>query len=102
MEAQRNSPVGSSESSDDAYTLQLHRLEPSSYALWLEVKEEVCLFSEVLVLDDTVLDKPYARKMRSCPSHVVRQAPCCCQRDRLADAALDRWRAPLAMRLPDL
>ena len=30
---------------------------------WLEVKPEVQLGSGVLVLDDTVLDKPYARKM---------------------------------------
>ena len=31
---------------------------------WLEVKPEVQLGSGVLVLDDTVLDKPYARKMK--------------------------------------
>ena len=63
MEAQRTNPVGSVEPSHDAYTRLLHRLEPSSENLWLEVKPEVGLNSGVLVLDDTVLDKPYARKM---------------------------------------
>jgi putative transposase len=63
MEAQRTNPVGSGEPSHDAYTRLLHRLEPTYVALWLEVKAEVCLTSGVLVLDDTVLDKPSARKM---------------------------------------
>lgn len=63
MEAQRTSPIGSGEPSHDAYTRLLHRLEPSSEALWVEVKAEVQLASGILVLDDTVLDKPYARKM---------------------------------------
>ena len=61
MEAQSN-PVGSGEPSHDAYTLQ-HGLNPSNDALWLEVNAEVGLTSGVLVLDDKVLDKPYARKM---------------------------------------
>ena len=73
MEAQRTNPVGSGEPSHDASTCLLHRLEPTNDALWLEVKAddalwlevkaEVCLTSGVLVLDDTVLDKPYARKL---------------------------------------
>jgi putative transposase len=63
MEAQRTNPVGPVEPSHDAYTRLLHRLEPSNDNLWLEVKAEVRLNSGVLVLDDTVLDKPYARKM---------------------------------------
>jgi len=63
MDAQRTKPVGSVEPSHNAYTLLLHRLEPSNNALWLEVKAEVRLNSGVLVLHDTVLDKAYARKM---------------------------------------
>ena len=63
MDAQRTNPVGSVEPSHNAYTLLLHRLEPSNNALWLEVKAKVRLNSGVLVLHDTVLDKPYARKM---------------------------------------
>ena len=67
MEAQGTNPVGSAESSHDAYTRLLNPLEPTNDALWLEVKVEVCLTSEVLVLDDTVLDKQYARKVDLVP-----------------------------------
>ena len=63
MEAQRTNPVGIGEPSHDAYTRLLHRLEPTSEAIWDEVKPEVKIGSGILVLDDTVLDKPYARKM---------------------------------------
>jgi hypothetical protein len=63
MEAERTNPVGSGEPSQYAYTRLLHRLEPTNDVLWLEVKAEVYLTSGVLVLDDTVLDKPYAQKM---------------------------------------
>jgi len=41
----------------------LRRLRASKDTRWLEVMAEVRLNSEVLVLDDTVLDKPYAPKM---------------------------------------
>jgi hypothetical protein len=34
MDAQRTNPVGSVEPSHNAYTLLLHRLEPSNDALW--------------------------------------------------------------------
>ena len=47
----------------DAYTRLLHRLEPDSEALWADVRPDVRLRSGVLVLDDSVQDKPYARKM---------------------------------------
>ncbi len=63
MEAQRTNPIGSLEPFHDAYTRLLHRLEPSSEALWLEVKPAVKMGSGLLIIDDTVLDKPYARKM---------------------------------------
>jgi len=59
MEMQRISPVGSG----DWYPWLLQNIEPSNDALWLEVKAEVCLTSGVLVLDETVLDKPYACKI---------------------------------------
>lgn len=45
----------------DAFTRLLHRLEPDPHALWLEARTQVDLLEGVLVLDDTVLDKPYAR-----------------------------------------
>lgn len=62
-EAQRTQPDSANPAAHDAYTRLLHRLEPTSDALWLEAQPEVRRTSGVLVLDDTVLDKPYARKM---------------------------------------
>ena len=59
MEIQRTSPVGSG----DSYPWLLQNIKPSNDALRLKVKAEVCLTSGVLVLDDTVLDKPYACKL---------------------------------------
>lgn len=62
-EAQRTQPLSDDSPAHDAYTRLLHRLEPTSEALWIEVQQEVRRSSGVLVLDDTVLDKPYARTM---------------------------------------
>jgi hypothetical protein len=45
----------------DAFTRLLHRLEPDPETLWQEAKPQVRLAEGVLVLDDTVLDKPHAR-----------------------------------------
>ena len=59
MEMQRTSPVGSG----DSYPWLLQNIKPSNDALRLKVKAEVCLTSGVLVLDGTVLDKPYACKI---------------------------------------
>ena len=62
-EAQRTQPDSTDPAAHDAYTRLLHRLEPTSEALWAEVQPDVRRTAGVLVLDDTVLDKPYARKM---------------------------------------
>jgi putative transposase len=63
MEAQRSQPETVDPPAHDAYTRLLHRLEPDSDALWVEVQTHVRRTTGVLVLDDSVLDKPYARKM---------------------------------------
>lgn len=47
----------------DAFTRLLHRLEPDPDALWDEVRPLLRTTGGVLVLDDTVLDKPFARHM---------------------------------------
>ncbi len=47
----------------DAFTRLLHRLEPDAETLWSESKTQVSLTEGVLVIDDSTLDKPYARKM---------------------------------------
>ena len=49
--------------SHDAYTRLLTRLPPDTAALWQEVEPLVALTHGLLVIDDTTLDKPYARKM---------------------------------------
>lgn len=63
-EAQRTQPAAAADpAAHDAYTRLLHRLEPDSEALWADARPDVDLRSGVLVLDDSVQDKPYARKM---------------------------------------
>ena len=47
----------------DAYTRLLRRQPPDSAALWAEVQGCIRLRGGILVLDDSTLDKPYARAM---------------------------------------
>lgn len=61
-EAARTQP-GDRVVAHDAYTRLLHRLEPEATALWAEAEPLVARGRGVLVLDDSVLDKPYAKKM---------------------------------------
>lgn len=63
MEAERSQPACAQGTAHDAYTRLLQRLEPDSTTLWAEVQTEVLGCEGVLVLDDSVLDKPYARQM---------------------------------------
>src|SRR5262245_59067866 len=53
----------------DAFTRLLQRLEPDPEALWLEARPQVELACGVLVLDDTVLDKPHARHIELVGRH---------------------------------
>ena len=62
-EAQRTQPPAVRAAAHDAYNRLLHRLEPDAELLWAEVAADVRRAAGVLVLDDTVLDKPYARAM---------------------------------------
>jgi putative transposase len=47
----------------DAFTRLLHRLEPDPLTLWHDVEALVQKHRGVLILDDSTLDKPYARKI---------------------------------------
>lgn len=62
-EAARVQPDRDDPTAHDAFTRLLHRLEPDPAALWAEAAGLVERRGGVLILDDSVLDKPYARKM---------------------------------------
>ena len=66
VEAERVSPQAAAH---DAYTRLLSRLPPDTEALWLEVESLVELTGGVFVLDDSTLDKPYARQMELVTKH---------------------------------
>lgn len=63
VEAARVAPTGPAPPAHDAYNRLLTRLEPDAEALWQEARPQISLADGVLVLDDSTLDKPYARKM---------------------------------------
>ena len=62
-EAARVQPDRPDAPAHDAFTRLLHRLEPDSNALWEEVRPLLRTTGGILVLDDSVLDKPFARHM---------------------------------------
>jgi putative transposase len=62
-EAARVQPARPRPPAHDAFTRLLHRLEPDAAALWGEVTPLVRRERGILVLDDSTLDKPYARTM---------------------------------------
>jgi len=68
-EAARVQPARPAAPAHDAFTRLLQRLEPDPEALWLEARPQVELACGVLVLDDTVLDKPHARHIELVGRH---------------------------------
>ena len=62
-EAARVHPAGPAGPAHDAFTRLLARLEPDPETLWTEVRPHVRPADGILVVDDTVLDKPYAHTM---------------------------------------
>ncbi len=69
VEAAKVSPAGKRQPAHDAYTRLLQRTPPDSEALWQEVQPLVKRTSGVLVIDDSTLDKPYARHMALVTRH---------------------------------
>jgi putative transposase len=53
----------------DAFTRLLHRLEPDAETLWREARTQINLSRGILVIDDSTLDKPYAKKMELVVRH---------------------------------
>lgn len=68
-EAARVQPEQANAPAHDAFTRLLHRLEPDPATLWAEAKDQVDRTRGVLILDDTTLDKPYARHMELVTRH---------------------------------
>jgi putative transposase len=62
-EAARAQPARPDPPAHDAFTRLLHRLEPDPATLWAEVAPQVQRQRGILVLDESTLDKPYARKI---------------------------------------
>lgn len=68
VEAARVQPASPSAPAHDAFTRLLTRLEPDPATLWAEVAP-LLPADGVLIVDDTTLDKPYARRMDLVTSH---------------------------------
>jgi putative transposase len=68
-EAARVQPRRADAPAHDAFTRLLHRLEPDPAALWQEVAPLVERQRGVLIVDDSPLDKPYARKIALVTRH---------------------------------
>lgn len=68
-EAARAQPAGPAAPAHDAFTRLLHRLEPDPAMLWAEVRPLLDPAGGVLVIDDSTLDKPYARQIELVTRH---------------------------------
>lgn len=68
-EAARVQPPQRRPPAHDAFTRLLHRLEPDSDTLWQEAQTQVNLSDGVLVIDDSTLDKPYAKAIELVRRH---------------------------------
>jgi putative transposase len=68
-EAARVQPEQPRQPAHDTYTRLLHRLEPDPATLWVEAQPHVDPNDGVLVLDDSTLDKPYARAIELVGQH---------------------------------
>ena len=68
-EAARVHPEHEHAPAHDAFTRLLQRLEPAPETLWREAQTQVCLETGILVLDDSTLDKPYAKQMMLVTRH---------------------------------
>jgi len=69
LEAARVQPAQANRPAHDAFTRLLHRLEPDAEALWTEAQTQVDRQHGILVIDDSTLDKPYARQIELVSRH---------------------------------
>lgn len=68
-EAARVQPEAVDPPAHDAFTRLLHRQEPDAATLWREAAPQVERQGGVLVVDDSTLDKPYAKKIELVQRH---------------------------------
>lgn len=68
-EAARVQPPQPCPPAHDSFSRLLLRLEPDPETLWQEARPQVTLDAGVLVLDDSVLDKPYAKHIELVGRH---------------------------------
>ncbi len=69
VEASKTHPAGDDGPAHDAYTRLLYRIQSDGEALWPEVEPLVELGKGLLIIDDTTLDKFYARQMELVTHH---------------------------------
>src|SRR4051812_14647036 len=68
-EAARVQPDSAHAPAHDAFTRLLPRIDPAPQALWEEPEPLVEKAGGVLVIDDSTLDNPYAKKVELVPRH---------------------------------
>ena len=68
-EAARAQPQKKDVPAHDAFTHLLARLNPNPIFLWYEARQQVRLNDGILVVDDTVIDKPYAKNIALIGKH---------------------------------
>jgi len=69
LEAEKVQPKSDSSPAHDSLTRLLHRDDPDPNKLWSEAKPIVRLTSGILVVDDSTLDKPYAKQIELVTRH---------------------------------
>ena len=69
MEAEKTFREGPLDAAHDAYNRLLYRQPPDTAALWQEASTLLDKSSGALVIDDSTLDKPYARNTELVTSH---------------------------------
>lgn len=68
-EAAKVQPESGQAAAHDAFTRLLHRIEPDPETLWAEARPMVHTKGGMLVIDDSTLDKHYARKIELVTRH---------------------------------
>ena len=68
-EAARVQPSDDNPPARDSLNRLLYRLNPNSESLWIEAVPYVKKDEGILVIDDSIVDKPYAQKMELVTRH---------------------------------